>query len=105
MQCKQTIIEQQIDYDSWLIKGRKESFRWAEGLLLTGGRIASVLFGHFEGYVLVVKSDVKGVVFTDGKPFGSRGYRVRRHISQLKRSTFPIQSLQAQEKGQQKQES
>ena len=41
LQCKQTIIEQQIDYDSWLINGRKESFRWAEGLLLMGGRIAS----------------------------------------------------------------
>ena len=34
LQCKQTIIEQQIDYDSWLIKGRKESFQWAEGLLV-----------------------------------------------------------------------
>ena len=61
--------------------------------------------GHLEGYVLVVEGNVEGVVFTDSKPFGSRGYRVRRHISQLKKSTFPEQSLQAREKGQQKQES
>ena len=61
--------------------------------------------GHLEGYVLVVEGNVEGVVFTDGKLFGSGGYRVRRHISQLKRSTFPEQCLQAQEKGQQKQES
>ena len=61
--------------------------------------------GHLEGYVLVVEGNVEGVVFTDGKPFGSLGYRVRRHMSQLKRSTFPVQSLQAQEKGQQNQES
>ena len=61
--------------------------------------------GHLEGYVFVVEGDVEGVFFTDGKPFGSLGYRVRRHMSQLKRSTFPVQSLQAQEKGQQNQES
>ena len=56
--------------------------------------------GHLEGYVLAVEGNVEGVVLTDGKPFGSRGYRVRRHISQLKRSTFPEQRLQTQEKGQ-----
>ena len=61
--------------------------------------------GHLEGYVLVVEGNVEGVVFTDGKPFGSGGYRERRHISQLKRSTFPVQSLLTREKGQQKQES
>ena len=57
--------------------------------------------GHLEGYVLVVD----GVVFTDGKLFGSRVYRVRRHISQLKRSTFPEKSPLTLERGQQKQES
>ena len=31
---------------------------------------------HLEGYVLVVESDVEGVVFSDCKPFGSGGYPV-----------------------------
>jgi len=44
--------------------------------------------GHLKGYVLVVEGNVEGVVFTDGKLFGSLGYRVRKHISQLKGQRF-----------------